>query len=131
MRMPRQFLDEMIQHAMDERPNECCGIVASKNGEAVELYRAKSRNPSPLRYELDPAEQLRIMTEIDERGWMLGGIYHSHIKSPAYPSQTDINLAAYPDALYIIVSLKDAERPDVRGFRIVDGKIDEVALTFG
>jgi proteasome lid subunit RPN8/RPN11 len=71
------------------------------------------------------------MMEIDRSGWMLGAIYHSHTRSPAYPSQTDVNLAFYPDALYLIVSLQDADRPELRAYRIVGGEIDEVELAVG
>jgi proteasome lid subunit RPN8/RPN11 len=68
------------------------------------------------------------MMEIEDQGWTLGGIYHSHTRSAAYPSQTDVNLAFYPDALYVIVSVEDPAKPDVRAFRIVDGKIDEAEI---
>ena len=68
------------------------------------------------------------MMEIEKRGWQVAAIYHSHTRSPAYPSQTDVNLAFYPDALYMIVSLQDLEQPELRAFRIVDRQIDEVEL---
>jgi [CysO sulfur-carrier protein]-S-L-cysteine hydrolase len=129
MRLPKDLLDEIVAHAWDDLPNECCGIVAAKDGRAVKLYRAHNAEASPVRYGLDPQEQFRIMQELDENGWALGAIYHSHTRSTAYPSQTDVNLAFYPDSLYVIVSLEDAKRPDVRAFRIVDGEIDEVALS--
>jgi [CysO sulfur-carrier protein]-S-L-cysteine hydrolase len=122
------MVDEMFAHARVELPNECCGIVASRDGAAVRLYRATNAEASPVRYGLDPQEQYRIMMEIEEQGWTLGAIYHSHTRSPAYPSQTDVNLAFYPDALYLIVSLRDPERPDLRAFTIVEGKIDEGEL---
>ena len=128
MRLPRRFVDEMVAHALEERPNECCGILASQDGEVVRLYRATNAEASPVRYGLDPKEQYRIMREIDDRGWALGAIYHSHTRSRAYPSQTDINLAFYPDALYVIVSLEQFQSPDVRAFRIVDGRVDETQL---
>ncbi len=128
MKVPRRFADEMVEHARDELPNECCGILAARDGEVVHLYRARNAEASPVRYGLDPREQYRIMKEIDERGWALGAIYHSHTRSPAYPSQTDVNLAFYPEALYLIVSLRDADEPDLRGFRLVDGNIEEVEL---
>ena len=119
----------MVAHARGDLPNECCGIVATKDGAAVKLYRATNAEASPVRYSLDPREQYEITMEIEDRGWDLGAIYHSHTKSPAYPSQTDVNLAFYPDALYLIVSLADPETPDLRAFRIVERRIDEVPLT--
>ena len=72
---------------------------------------------------------IRIMKEIDDKGWSLGAIYHSHTRSPAYPSQTDVNLAFYPEALYLIVSLADPAGPDLKAFRIVEGKIEEAELS--
>jgi [CysO sulfur-carrier protein]-S-L-cysteine hydrolase len=129
MRISRAFIDEIVQHARDEVPNECCGIVAAKDGSAVKVFRAANAEASPVRYGLDPHDQYRIMKEIEDAGWTLGAIYHSHTASPAYPSQTDVNLAFYPDSLYLIVSLQDSETPDVRAFRIVDGRIEDAGLT--
>jgi proteasome lid subunit RPN8/RPN11 len=122
------MVDEIISHAREEMPDECCGLIAAKDGDAVQVFRATNAEASPVRYGLDPHEQYRIMMEIEDRGWSLGAIYHSHTRSPAYPSQTDVNLAFYPEALYLIVSLEDPERPDLRAFRIVDGNIDETEI---
>ena len=127
MRVPRPIYDELLAHAREDAPNECCGLIGGSNGVARTVYRARNAEASPLRYNLDPQDQFRIMTEMDERGEELSGIYHSHTASPAYPSQTDINLAAYPDALYLIVSLAEGEEP-LRGYRIEDGKVAEVEL---
>jgi proteasome lid subunit RPN8/RPN11 len=127
MRIPRRIYDEMLEQAREEAPNECCGLIGGRNGEAVTLYRAKNSEASPLRYNLDPQDQFRIMSEMDEKGEELAAIYHSHTASPAYPSQTDINLAAYPDALYLIVSLAEGEEP-LRGFTIQDGDVAEAEI---
>lgn len=109
-------------------PNECCGIVASVNGTAVKVFRATNAEASAVRYSLDPREQYGITMEIEEQGWELGAIYHSHTRSEAYPSQTDVNLAFYPDALYVIVSVRKPDDPQVRAFRIADERIEEVGL---
>ncbi len=130
MRISQALRDEMVAHAREELPNECCGLVAAQDGRAVKVYRAVNAAASPVRYGLDPKEQFILMREIEESGWTLGAIYHSHTRSPAYPSQTDVNLAFYPDSLYLIVSLQDADDPDVRAFRIVDGDISEAELKF-
>jgi proteasome lid subunit RPN8/RPN11 len=130
MRIPGQIYEEMLAHAREEAPNECCGLIGGTNGMARTVYRARNAEASPLRYNLDPQDQFRIMTEMDERGEELSAIYHSHTASPAYPSQTDINLAAYPEALYLIVSLAEGEK-DLRGYRIVDGEVTEVDLDVG
>jgi [CysO sulfur-carrier protein]-S-L-cysteine hydrolase len=127
VRIPRAIYEELLDHAREDAPNECCGLIGGEDGAAKTVYRARNAEASPLRYNLDPQDQFRIMSEMDERGEELAAIYHSHIASPAYPSQTDINLAAYPDALYLIVSLADGEK-ELRAFRIVDGEVSEVDL---
>jgi proteasome lid subunit RPN8/RPN11 len=128
VRIPANIYDELLEHAREEAPNECCGLIGGTDGVASTVYRARNAEASPLRYNLDPQDQFRIMTEMEERGEELSAIYHSHTASPAYPSQTDINLAAYPDALYLIVSLVDGEKP-LRGFHITDGEVTEVDVT--
>jgi proteasome lid subunit RPN8/RPN11 len=127
LRISRQLLDDVIAHAREDAPNECCGMIGSSNGEAVAVHRARNTAASPFRYEMDGMEQYRIQTEIEDAGLELGAIYHSHTRSAPEPSQTDINLAFYPEALYVIVGLKSPE-PDVRAWRIVDGQVSEAAL---
>ena len=127
MRISRQLLDDVIAHAREDAPNECCGMIASADGEAVAVHRARNTAASPFRYEMDGMEQYRIQTEIEDAGLELGAIYHSHTRSAPEPSQTDINLAFYPEALYVIVGLKSPE-PDVRAWRIVDGQVSEAEL---
>jgi [CysO sulfur-carrier protein]-S-L-cysteine hydrolase len=128
VRIPEDLVDELVAHAREEAPNECCGMVGGKDGDATTVYRSINAEASPLRYSLDANDQFRIMREIEERGEELVGIYHSHIASAASPSQTDVNLAAYPDAVYLIVSLQNAEKPEVRGYWIRDGNIEEAQL---
>ena len=127
MRIPQALLDEMVAHARADAPNECCGMVASRDGEAVKVYRAGNAAASPLRYEIDGAEQYRIQMAIEDAGHELGAIYHSHTRSAPYPSQTDINLAFYPDAVYVIVGLAGDE-PEVRAYEIRDGHVTEADL---
>jgi proteasome lid subunit RPN8/RPN11 len=127
MRITRDMYDEIVAHAQADAPNECCGMIGSRDGEAVTVYRAKNAAASPLRYEIDGAEQYGIQTAIEDAGLDLGAIYHSHTRSAPYPSQTDINLAFYPDALYIIVGLASDE-PEVRAYRIRDGEVTEAGL---
>jgi [CysO sulfur-carrier protein]-S-L-cysteine hydrolase len=122
------MVDEMVAHARAEAPNECCGMIGGRDGSATSIHRARNAEESPLRYVIHPTDQLRIMEEIEARGEELAAIYHSHTGSPAYPSQTDINLAEnWPDPLYVICSLADRE-PEVRGFAIRDGDVEEVTL---
>ena len=121
--------DEIVAHARSEAPNECCGMIGARDGEATSLYRARNAEESPLRYVVHPQDQFRIMEDMGERGEELGAIYHSHTKSPAYPSQTDINLAeGWPDPLYVICSIADDDSPELRGFAIRDDRVEEVEL---
>jgi len=127
VKLAGSLYDEIVAHARAEAPNECCGMIATRDGEAVKVYAATNAAASPLRYEIDGAEQYRIQMAIDDQDLDLGAIYHSHTRSEPVPSQTDINLAFYPDALYIIVGLADGE-PDVRAFTIRDGQVADAEL---
>jgi proteasome lid subunit RPN8/RPN11 len=131
MRIARSLVDEIVVHAREGLPNECCGMVGGADGEARTVYRAENAEASPLRYSIDAAEQFRLMQTIEAAGEELVGIYHSHTKSPAYPSQTDVNLAGWPDAVYLIASLADPGAPEVKGFWIRDGRIEEAELDVG
>lgn len=128
MQIARELYDQLIAHARAEAPNECCGIVSVDGDDrAVKVYPATNVFASPLRYEVDSQDLVRIWGEIDDADLEIGAIYHSHTRTAPEPSQTDINSATYPEALYIIVGLKDAE-PDVRAWRIVDGQVSEAEL---
>jgi proteasome lid subunit RPN8/RPN11 len=135
LKINRSLYDEIVAHALEDAPNECCGIVASLDGEAVTVYRARNALASPLRYEMDAADQVRIQEQIDARGWDYGAIYHSHVRSAPYPSQTDINMAfipgvgpLWPGSIYIIVGIAGDE-PDVRAWRIESNTPEEVVLS--
>jgi [CysO sulfur-carrier protein]-S-L-cysteine hydrolase len=122
------MIDEMVAHAREVAPDECCGLVASSNGDAVRVYRATNAEHSPVKYVVDPHDQIRIQNDIDNNGWDLGAIYHSHTRTDPFPSQTDINLARnWPDPLYVIVGVAGDEA-DVRAFHIVDGAVSETEL---
>jgi [CysO sulfur-carrier protein]-S-L-cysteine hydrolase len=130
MRISPELFEEIVAHARSEAPNECCGMIASRDGEAVKVYRATNAAASPLRYEIDGAEQYRIQMQIEDCGLDLGAIYHSHTRTEPHPSQTDINLAFYPDALYLIVGLAGDE-PEVRAFTIREGQVRSAQLELG
>ena len=127
MRISRELLDEIIAHARADAPDECCGMIASRDGVAVAVHRARNAAASRFRYEIDGMEQYKIQSAIEDAGLDLGAIYHSHTRSAPLPSETDINLAFYPDALYVIVGLADGE-PDVRAWTIRDGQVSEAPL---
>jgi proteasome lid subunit RPN8/RPN11 len=128
MRIARSMLDEIVAQARAEAPNECCGIVATRDGEAVELFKTRNAAASPLRYEIDSKDLLHAYTAIDDAGLDVGIIYHSHTRSAPKPSQTDINLARFPDAVYLIVGVQDPGREELRAWYIDDGKVAEAPL---
>ena len=124
--LPQSMIDEMIAHAREDAPNECCGIIAGDaDGRATKLYRAINAEASPYRYSVDTKDLLRIHKDVDSNDWDFLVIYHSHTHTEAYPSPTDIRLAAWPDAYYVLVSLMDEANPAVRAYRITDGNVAE------
>jgi proteasome lid subunit RPN8/RPN11 len=124
----RDLLDRVVAHARRDAPNECCGLVATRDGRAVSVHEAENTAASPFRFEVDGMALYREMTVIEDGGAELGAIYHSHTRSDPYPSQTDVNFAAgWPGVEWLIVGLAGDE-PDVRSFRINDGRITEVAV---
>jgi [CysO sulfur-carrier protein]-S-L-cysteine hydrolase len=129
MRIDRRLIDEMIEHARRDAPDECCGMVARSGEELVARHPAANAAASPLRFEIDPVELRGIVFDrIDDAGLELGAIYHSHTRTAPEPSQTDINFAAsWPGVLWIIVGLA-GEAPEVRTWRIDNGEVTEVSL---
>lgn len=126
MLLEKRYLDEMVAHAIEDAPNECCGIIAGKDGRATKLFRAENSEASPYRYNVASQDLLRIFRECEENDWSFLVIYHSHVMSEAYPSPTDIRLALnWPDPYYVLVSLADKDKPVVRAFRILDGAVTE------
>jgi len=116
--LPGDLAERLVAQALAELPNECCGMISGRDGRAISVHAAANTESSPFMYVMEPTEQLRIMDEIEDSGADLLAIYHSHTRSAAYPSRTDVELAFYPDALYLIVSVARRESPDIRGFRI-------------
>jgi proteasome lid subunit RPN8/RPN11 len=129
MRISRALIDEMVAHAREDLPNECCGMIGGRDGEATSVVRVENAAASPLRYEMDPQGQFDALKAIEDAGEELIGIYHSHTRSAAYPSQTDVNEAVmWPEQVYVIVSLEDAEAPDVKAYDLAEMKIADVDL---
>jgi proteasome lid subunit RPN8/RPN11 len=130
VKISRALVDEMVAHAREDLPNECCGMVAGIDGEATEVIRVENAAASPLRYEMDPKAQYEAWKSIEDGGMELLAIYHSHTKSAAYPSQTDVNQAvAWPDQVYVIVSLADEDAPDVKGYFLKDLRIADAEIS--
>jgi proteasome lid subunit RPN8/RPN11 len=130
MRIAQAMIDEMVAHAREDLPNECCGLIGGVDEEARTLYRARNSFASPFSYRVHGDDQYRIIEkEMRERGEELLAIYHSHTKSPAYPSQTDLNEAeSWPEQVYLIVSLANRGAPAVKAFWLKDGKIADAEL---
>jgi [CysO sulfur-carrier protein]-S-L-cysteine hydrolase len=123
------FFKEIVEQGLREFPNECCGLIAAAEGIPVKVFPMKNADASPATYRLDGREQLRVFDEVDEQGWELWAIYHSHTHSEAYPSETDVRLAFYPDTRYLVLSLAEREHPVLRAFSIIDSEVVEEELT--
>jgi proteasome lid subunit RPN8/RPN11 len=138
--MPTAIRSALVAHARAEYPNEACGLIvgdgpAAAGGVARRFEPTRNKAASPYRYEIHPEDLLRLTIETDDADEVFWGIVHSHTHTPAVPSPTDVGLAFYPDALYLLVSLSDDEadpatgEPSVRAWRILDGEVTEVPLT--
>src|SRR3954454_14350061 len=129
MKISKQLIDEMIAHAREDLPNECCGMIGGRDGGVTRVVQVENAAASPLRYEMDPQGQYDALKAIEDGGEELVAIYHSHTRSAAYPSQTDVNEAVmWPEQVYVIVSLEDEEAPDVKAYDLADLKIADVDL---
>ena len=118
----------MIAHAKTGYPNEACGILAGPGGEhgkVSHFFPMQNLDNSSISYFMDPKEQLKLFKAMREKSMEMTGIFHSHVASPAYPSQKDVRLAFYPEVSYLIVSLSDREKPVLRSFKIKDEAVTE------
>jgi proteasome lid subunit RPN8/RPN11 len=138
--LPSSIREAITAQARDEYPNEACGLIvgdapAADGGRALRFEPVRNKAASPYRYEIHPDDLLRLTIATDDADEVFWGIVHSHTHTPAVPSPTDVGLAFYPDALYLLVSLSDTEAdpatgaPSLRAWRIVDGAVHEVALS--
>ena len=130
-----ELVEAIVGHARAEDPNEACGLIvgdrpAAAGGRPLRFEPTRNKAGSPYRYEIHPDDLLRLTIETDDADEVFWAIVHSHVRSPAYPSPTDVGLAFYPDALYVLVSLAEDE-PALGAFRIVDGVIHPVELLVG
>lgn len=129
LELSEDLAQAMIAHAQEEYPNECCGVLAGPDGRSKRLFRLANVDPDPvMRYAADPKQLKRVSDELFDLDWEITVIYHSHTHTPAFPSSTDVDRATYPDAAYALVSLADRGDPDLRAFRIVQGRIEELAV---
>jgi proteasome lid subunit RPN8/RPN11 len=132
VRIARSLLDEIVAHAVRDAPNECCGVVAVRDGVATAVHETENLAASPFRFEVDGPVLFGLLEEIEDAGGELGAIYHSHTRSEPYPSQTDVNFSAgWPGVEWIIVGVANGAEPEVRSYRIDDGEIVDAPLEVG
>jgi len=130
VRIPRALFDELVAHAREDAPNECCGMVGHADGAARALRRVENSAHSPLKFQMDAKEQYDALTALEDEGLEVA-MYHSHTRSAPAPSQTDVNFAKlWPGMLWLIVGVAGDE-PDVRGWWIADGQVQEAELEIG
>ena len=122
--LDQETWDLLVEHAWSDHPYEVCGLLGTRADGTHRHYPIDNADRSVTTYTMDGKQLLRAMREIEDEGWELA-IYHSHTHTHAYPSETDIRLAAYPEATYLIVTLQDRDHPDIRAFRIRDGEVTE------
>lgn len=140
IRLAHAIAEAIAGHAREARPNESCGLVvgsalAGDGGVALRYVPCRNAAASPSRYLVHRDDLLAVLAELDRSGEELWGVVHSHVRSAAVPSSTDVGEAAWPSAVYLLVSLADeedgaakADLPSIRAWRIVDGTVSELAL---
>lgn len=129
--IPQAHLDEIVAHAREDHPDEACGVIVGPEGsdEPRRLVRMLNADRSPTFFRFDPQEQLQLYQEMDAGGEEIVVVYHSHTATEAYPSRTDVGLAAEPQAHYLLVSTAASGREEgpveIRSYRIVAGVVTE------
>ena len=123
--LPREMVDAVVAHARRDHPDECCGVISSKDGVPSRLFEMENAERSPTFYRFDAQEQLAVWRAMDDADEVPFVIYHSHTATEAYPSRTDITIAGYPDAHYVLVSTRYDDEVEFRSFRIVDAVVTE------
>jgi proteasome lid subunit RPN8/RPN11 len=128
LKIQQHVIDAMIAHARDVAPNECCGLLAGADRLIDECIRTRNVKASPTEYLVDPADHFAAIRRLRNEGREVVGAYHSHPRSAAVPSPTDVSEAHYPEFVYLIVSLACADQPDVRAYAIEDGNFAQVGI---
>ncbi len=125
--LDRATWDVLVEHSWSDFPYEVCGLLGLRRDGSFVHFPIDNAERSLTYYVMDPTQLLHAMREIEDEGHGLV-IYHSHTHTQAYPSATDIRLAAYPEATYLIVTLEDRDVPDIRAFTIVEGRVTELPV---
>ena len=127
--IPRKIVQNLLHHAQQTPEQEVCGLISSLNKIPYRSYPIENTADKPETFfNLDPQQQIQAMAQMRENGEQLFAIYHSHPTAPAIPSNTDIEQANYPDALYIIISLDTKGVLELRGYQIANNQFIEVPL---
>ena len=128
IQISRAAIDDIVAHARESVPGECCGLLLGEGGAIVQSVRAVNIAADPTRrFEIDPQDHIDARRDARGRGLAVLGFYHSHPRSPAEPSPTDLAEASYPDHLYLIVSLAEGT-PDLGLFRLESGNFQTTAF---
>ena len=132
MRICRQAVTGMLEHARGELPNECCGFLLGTSDRIEEATRATNLTPSPHRYEVDPRDHFAVIRRARREGRTVVGVYHSHPNAPAIPSVSDLERATSAEYLYVIVSLTaEPAAEEIQAYRIVRQQFERVDLVTG
>lgn len=122
--VPENLYRRMINHCLEEKPLEACGLLVGAAGQVTAGYATDNQHRSPVLYKVDDLQLLAVDHEARKQGQEIIAIYHSHVASDPIPSRTDIQQANWPEAFYLIISLK-GKRPRARVWRIVDQQVTE------
>ncbi len=118
----------MLAQARAEAPVEACGILAGTDHRVQRFYKTANTDQSTDHFMMAPEEQFAVMKDMRAKGLEMLAIYHSHPASPARPSAEDIRLAFTPGVIYVIVSLQEPTKPQIRGFTIEADVVAESAV---
>ena len=126
LRLTRDVYLQIVGHCYDGLPDEACGLIAGRpDGDLAEVcYPTDNVAASTKVYTVDPKQHLRADRDSENRGMAVMGVFHSHTRTEAYPSPTDVAQAPDPAWHYVIVSLRNGA-PSMRSFRITAGNISE------
>ena len=122
--------NDIVAHCRSQAPIEACGLLSGREQQVKTVHQMTNTDAEAEHYMMDPQEQFEVFKELRDSENEIIAIYHSHPASQAYPSPEDVRLAFYPGVIYVIVSLAE-ETPVIRGFKIINDQIEEIAITTG
>lgn len=131
LELPTAYVDQVVAHARRDHPDECCGIIAGKDGVATRVFEMENADRSPTGFTFDSAEWLRVYREVDDADEDLLAVYHSHTATEAYPSRTDVLWSQHNEFQHWLLVSTRAADDEIRSFTISGDTITEepVVLT--